>query len=98
MVTTTAKQIDFVPHAYFAFHTLSEKEQKKAMQLIELSGNDNKILMLQGESYKLSNFERNIYALKLTDKLRIIVEILANEVKILDILNRDLYDVYFNKK
>jgi mRNA-degrading endonuclease RelE of RelBE toxin-antitoxin system len=98
MVAASAKHIDFSPHAYFAFHTLPVGEQKKAMKLVESSSNDNKNLLLEGESYKLKNFDRNIYALKLTDKLRIIVEITDDEVKILDILNRDLYDVYFNKK
>jgi mRNA-degrading endonuclease RelE of RelBE toxin-antitoxin system len=97
-MVATAKQIDFSQHASLAFHRLSEKEQKKAMKLVELSGNDNDNLLLEGNSYKFGQFDHDVYALKLTDKLRIIVEITAHEVKILDILSRDLYDVYFNKK
>ena len=95
MIATMSKQIDFSQQAYAALYTLSAKEQKKAMKLIELSGNNLQSLLLEDKSYKLGIFDRNIYALKLNEKLRIIVEIMDNEVKILDVLNRDLHDIYF---
>jgi mRNA-degrading endonuclease RelE of RelBE toxin-antitoxin system len=98
MVATASKQMDFSQQAYAAIYTLSAKEQKKAMQLIELSGHDLPSLLIENKSYKLGIFDRNIYALKLNAKLRIIVEILDNEVKILDVLNRDLHDIYFKKQ
>jgi Txe/YoeB family toxin of Txe-Axe toxin-antitoxin module len=98
MVATASKQMDFSQQAYAAIYTLSAKEQKKAMHLIELSGKDLQSLLLEEKSYKLGIFDKNIYALKLNAKLRIIVEIMDNEVKILDVLNRDLHDIYFKKQ
>lgn len=98
MVTTAKKQIDFSQQAYAALYSLSPKEREKAMALIELSDNSLHRLLSEEKSYKLGIFDRNIYALKLNEKLRIIVEIMDDKIEILDVLNRDLHDIYFKKQ
>jgi len=91
------KHIDFTKAATTAFHSLNDKEKKKAIYLIELISNDFHSAELQNKFYKLSNPQRKLYAIKLTLKLRIIIEILDDVVKVLDILNHDLFIKYFSK-
>lgn len=94
---TEHKHIEFTKAATTAFHSLNDREKKKAFELIELTAGDIKNPLLHNKFYKLLlPPARHLYAIKLSLKLRIIIEILDTEIKVLDILNYDLFIKYFN--
>jgi mRNA-degrading endonuclease RelE of RelBE toxin-antitoxin system len=96
-MTTENKHIEFTKAAMTAFHSLSDREKKKAIELIELTAADIKNPLLHNKFYKLSTTTRHLYAIRLSLKLRIVIEILDTEIKVLDILNHDLFIKYFSK-
>lgn len=96
-MTTEHKHIEFTKAATTAFHSLNNRERSKAYDLIQLIAKDINDPSLHNKFYKLSSPIRHLYAIKLSLKLRIVIEILDNEIKVLDILNHDLFIKYFNK-
>ena len=95
MVATT-KQIDFALGGQTAYAFLKKNMQKKVMELASMVANDNGNSWLHQYSYKMANMgERNIYVIRLSDSLRLIVEVMDREIKILDIINQGLHDIYF---
>lgn len=95
-MVATAKQIDFAIGGRSAYTFLKKNMQKKVMQLAKMAANDTGNNWLQEYSYKMANMgDKNVYVIRLSENLRLIVEILDKEVKILDIINQGLHDVYF---
>jgi mRNA-degrading endonuclease RelE of RelBE toxin-antitoxin system len=90
------RNIEFSKAAQTAFSSLSVREKKKAIGLLDLTNTNIQDLRLNSKIYKLKMVDRQMYALRLSDKLRVIIEINDTEIRVVDILNHDLFVKYFN--
>ena len=91
------KNIIFTQAAHSAYNTLNEKEQQKAIGLLEMVAQNDQY-DIHSEIYKLAGTEQSLFAIKLNLKLRIIIEIGEDELTVLDILNHDLFVKYFKNR
>jgi hypothetical protein len=89
------KEIEFTRAAENALTSLENKVQIKAFQLLKTIATNFTSPVLEGKVNKLIEPTRNLYVAKLNPKLRIIVELQEDKVKVVDILNHDLLKRYF---
>lgn len=91
------KQIEFSKAAENALTSLDQNEQEKAINLLNAISENITDPVLIGKINKLTGSGFNFFAIRLSLKLRIIIEILEDRVNVIDILNHDLFERYFNK-
>lgn len=89
------RHIKFTKGARSSFTSLSKGEQSKTIQFLEVLSEDFQSTSLSTRIYKLSGTEKPLYALRLNQKLRIILELSDEKILVLDILNHDLFIKYF---
>ena len=92
------KPIEFSNAAFFAFHTLDQKNQVQAQKLLSTAKENLTDKHLGNKIQKLDFPGRTIYAIKLNQSLRIVIEIFDDRVEVVDIINSDLYKTYFNRE
>ena len=91
------RNIIFSKAANTAFHSLLNTEKKKALHLLNIVSLDLKDLLVQNKLYKLKHTTKQLYAIRLSLKLRMVIEITEDEIIVLDIINHDLFIKYFTK-
>ncbi len=91
------KQIEFTKAAENALTSLDPKEQEKAIMFLQKISENITDPALTDKINKLSGTGINLFAVRLTLKLRIIIELLEDRVNVVDILNYDLSKVYFKR-
>lgn len=96
-MTDKVKQIEFTKVAENALTSLDPKEQEKAIKLLHTISESITDPVLIGKINKLTGSGINLFAIRLSLKLRIIIEILEDRVNVIDILNHDLFERYFKK-
>lgn len=92
------KTVEFNKAAYAAYTTLSGSDQVKTDRLITAFAEEDSATnpLLANAVKKVSgSLEENLYAIHLTNKLRILVEEQEDRVMVVDILNHDLFVRYF---
>ena len=87
-------RIHFLTLAAAAFYSLTEEEQKKSNELIELVATDMKHPSLSDKLRPMPKLGSHIYSLKLNTNLRMIFERTKSSIEILDIFNVGLKQVY----
>lgn len=92
------KEILFTKAAENALTSLQEKDQQKAISFLKIMAEHVTAPQLQGKVDKLIGTTENLFSLRLNLKLRVIVQLSENEVKVIDILNHDLFERYFKNK
>lgn len=92
------KEIQFTKAAENALTSLQEKEQQKAISLLTNIAENLADPQLQGKVHKLVGPAENLFSLRLNLRLRVIVEISEDQLKVIDILNHDLFERYFKNK
>jgi len=92
------KEIQFTKAAENALTSLQEKEQQKAISLLTNIAENLSDPQLQGKVHKLVGPSENLFSLRLNLRLRVIVEISEDQLKVIDILNHDLFERYFKNK
>lgn len=96
-MTDKVKQIEFTKAAENALTSLDPKEQEKAIKLLHTISENITDPVLTGKINKLTGDGINLFAIRLSLKLRIIIELLEDRVNVIDILNHDLFERYFKK-
>ena len=93
------KTIDYNKAAYAAYTTLSGSDKVKADKLINAFAEGNSVRH-PSLSHKINkvvgNLGETLYSIRLTPKLRILVEDKDDRVIVADILNHDLFVRYFH--
>ena len=92
------KSIEFDLTAEVVLSSLSQELQDKAYSLIFRAAQNISDSVLKDKIRQMSGYNRFTYAVQLTSKLRIILHIDSEKVKVLDILNIDLRERYFGTK
>ncbi len=91
------KEIEFSKAAENALTSLDLKEQKKTIRILQTMSNDMSDSYLRGKINKLVGTTRDLYAIKLNLKLRVIVELQDEKINVIDILNHGLFERYFKR-
>ena len=92
------KSIEFDLTAEVVLSSLSQEVQDKAYSLIFRAAQNLNDIVLKDKIRQMSGYNRFTYAVQLSPKLRIILHIDSEKVKVLDILNIDLREQYFGAK
>ena len=92
------KSIEFDLTAEVVLSSLSQELQDKAYSLIFRAAQNINDSVLKDKIRAMSGYNRFTYAVQLTAKLRIILHIDSEKVKVLDVLNIDLRERYFGTK
>ena len=92
------KSIEFDLTAEVVLSSLSQELQDKAYSLIFRAAQNINDSVLKDKIRAMSGYNRFTYAVQLTSKLRIILHIDSEKVKVLDVLNIDLRERYFGTK
>jgi hypothetical protein len=96
-MTDKMKQIEFTKAAENALTSLDLREQKKAIRLLHTISENITDPVLTGKINRLTGSEINLFVIRLSLKLRIIIELFEDRVNVIDILNHDLFKRYFKK-
>lgn len=92
------KELLFTKVAENALTSLDRGEQEKAIKLLRAFSNDINDILLIGKVHKLYGITNdNLFSIRLNLKLRIIVERLDAEIRVVDVINHDLFERYFKK-
>ena len=92
------KSIEFDLTAEVVLSSLSQELQDKAYSLILRAAQNINDIVLKDKIVPMADYNRFTYAIRLTPKLRIILHIDSEKVKVLDIVNIDLRERYFGTK
>ena len=92
------KSIEFDLTSEVVLSSLSQELQDKAYSLILRAAQNINDIVLKDKIMPMSDYNRFTYAIRLTAKLRIILHIDSEKVKVLDIVNIDLRERYFGIK
>lgn len=92
------KSIEFDLTAEVVLSSLSQELQDKAYSLIFRAAQNINDIVLKDKITQMTDYNRFTYAIRLSPKLRIILHIDSEKVKVLDILNIDLRERYFGTK
>ena len=92
------KSIEFDLTSEVVLSSLSQELQDKAYSLIFRAAQNLNDSVLKDKIMPMTDYNRFTYAIRLTPKLRIILHIDSEKVKVLDILNLDLRERYFGTK
>ena len=92
------KSIEFDLTSEVVLSSLSQELQDKAYSLILRAAQNINDIVLKDKIMPMSDYNRFTYAIRLTAKLRIILHIDSEKVKVLDIVNIDLRERYFGTK
>ena len=92
------KDIIISKAAFTALNSLNTTDRDKAEKLIKIAAVNENDTMLLNLIYKFKGVETNMFAIKLGTKLRIIIQVEEQSLKVLDILNHDLFIRYFHNK
>jgi hypothetical protein len=92
------KSIEFDLTADVVLSSLSQEMQDKAYSLIFRAAQNINDIVLKDKTIQMRDYNRFTYAISLSSKLRIIVHIDSEKVKVLDIVNLDLRERYFGAK
>jgi hypothetical protein len=87
------KDIEFSNVAYFALSTLSQKDQRRAHELLKFAQRDIHDPRLEDETFYINSQE--LHAIRFTPQLCLIVEFSKDKIYVLDVLNLELTKVYF---
>lgn len=90
------KKLLFTKAAENALTSLDKSDQDMAIILLNAFSNNINDILLMGKVHKLySTTNNNLFSIKLNLKLRIIAELLESEIRVIDVINHDLFDKYF---
>ena len=92
------KSIEFDLTAEVVLSSLNQDLQDKAYSLIFRAAQNINDIVLKGKIVPMTDYNRFTYAIHLSPKLRIILHIDTEMVKVLDIVNIDLRERYFGTK
>ena len=92
------KSIEFDLTSEVVLSSLGQELQDKAYSYILRAAQNINDIVLKDKITPMSAYNRFTYAISLSPKLRIIVHIDNEKVRVLDILNIDLRERYFGKK
>ncbi|MDZ7879802.1 MAG: hypothetical protein U5L45_19140 [Saprospiraceae bacterium] len=92
------KLIEFDLTSEVVLSSLSQELQDKAYSLILRAAQNINDSVLKDKIRPMTGYNRFTYSINLSSKLRIILHIDSEKVKVLDILNIDLRERYFGAK
>ena len=92
------KSIEFDLTAEVVLSSLNQEMQDKAYSLIFRAAQNKNDIVLKDKIMPMIDYNRFTYAIILSPKLRIILHIDSEKVKVLDIVNIDLRERYFGTK
>ncbi len=95
MRTTKKLHIEFTKGAEASFSFLPEKVQTKAKEYLSQVAECGSFSVLKDKCYKLPGAEDDLFAIKINSKLRLIVQLKSTRLLVLDVLNHDLFLLYF---
>jgi hypothetical protein len=91
------KGIRFQDAGYMIYWSLSAELQLKAIKLLRLVKKNRHASELNGLVYLVDNLTPRLYAIALSDDLRIVIEFIEKDMRVVDILSMRMAHRYFGK-